>query len=165
MINTVRHYSEAEALLLTPASSLAMISITEPGRYAPLGEGYGRLLRVQFCDAEFDREMLERKGVSAEDLFEKGFPCKAKILEVLDFIAEVQGDDSISGLVVHCHAGQRRSVAVARFVSERIGSEPTEAYQRCNGTVYDLLCNPALFDDLPSRAPSRGVVAWLLGRR
>ena len=58
----VSYVSESAAMLLTPRQCAAMVSITEPGREAPLPwpEVWGALLRVQFADAEYDEQMLAR---------------------------------------------------------------------------------------------------------
>lgn len=165
MIKSIRYCSEAEARGIRPLPSMAMISITEPGRTAALAEGFGRLIRVQFIDAEFDRSMLKRKSMSAVDLCEKGFPCKERVLEMLAFIDDVQEDDSVTELVVHCHAGQRRSAAVALFVAERYGLPQYMAYDKGNKTVYNLLRDPWMFDSGVKKVTLLSGLSRYLGRR
>lgn len=144
----VRFVSEAVAMSLPARPDAAMISITEPGRFAPLknAEKWGALLRVQFADAEYDAAMIERlqaRGI-AFNPDEKGFPSQGVAIEIrafLDGLKEVE----LKELVIHCHAGQRRSAAVARYAAETLGGRLVADCDGHNKTVYSLLCEPALY--------------------
>lgn len=146
----VSYVSEAEAVLLTPRQSAAMVSITEPGREAPLldPEKWGALLRVGFADAEYDegtvtRLMARGKSFDAEA---KGFPCRRDAEVIRAFLADLTDRSYINEVIVHCHAGQRRSAAVAKYASEVFGARFDHGYQGYNQTVYALLKEPTRYD-------------------
>lgn len=141
--------SEAACLAETPRATAAVISITEPGRIAPLPAPghWGALLRVQFMDAELNKSMLERSAVRGvhRDLDAMGFPCRARCTPIVDFLDRIAADAALLELVVHCHAGQRRSAAVAKFACERFGL-PSQVGEGFNHTVYALLQDPSHLD-------------------
>lgn len=144
----IRFVSEAVALTIAPSHGAAMVSITEPGRDAPLaGDGWGALLRVRFADAEYDGAMIESlrargKAFSADA---KGFPSATTSRRVVAFLEALRGRDDIAELIVHCHAGQRRSAAVAKFASEMFPAAICPDCTGFNKTVYMLLKNPDEF--------------------
>ena len=158
----VRHVSERVALSLVPDPQSALISITEPGRVAPLPspDAWGALLRVQFADAEYDNAMLARleaRGVPF-NADAKGFPCRRHADAIHAFLASLDAG-SVRELIVHCHAGQRRSAAVAKFADETLAAEGFDHdYEGYNKTVYALLKNPVAFE---VRSPAREAKGWL----
>jgi predicted protein tyrosine phosphatase len=105
----VRYVSEAQVLLLAPRPNAALVSITEPGREAPLPtpEAWGALLRIEFADAEYYGGTIARlqargKPFNADS---KGFPCRRTTQALHAFLDAVAGQISINELIVHCHAG------------------------------------------------------------
>ena len=150
-IRHIIYLSEAAFLAEHPRASAAVISITEPSRLAPVPEGWGAVLRVQFMDAEFDTAMLERLAARgrALQLNAKGYPCRTRCAPILAFLDQLADDASITELVVHCHAGQRRSASVAKFAAERFGIRGVGEHG-FNRTVYALLQDPSCFDHLDS---------------
>jgi predicted protein tyrosine phosphatase len=151
-LHRIVHLSEAACLAETPRSATAVISITEPGRAAPLPAGWPSLLRVQFADAEFDSASLARLAARGllPDLKAKGVPCRERCSPILAFLDRLATDPSITELIVHCHAGQRRSSAVAKFAAERF-CVPYEPHPGYNRTVYALLRDPGCFDQFQPR--------------
>ena len=158
----VRYVSEPVALQLVPDPQSALVSITEPGREAPLPnpDSWGALLRVQFADAEYDNDMLTRleaRGVPF-DPDAKGFPCRRHAEAIRAFLAGLDVG-RMQELIVHCHAGQRRSAAVAKYAAETLEAEGfNHGYEGYNKTVYALLANPATFAPI---AQARGLKGWL----
>jgi predicted protein tyrosine phosphatase len=150
MIKRVSYLSEASAKLLVPDQSVAMVSITERSREASLSgvEGWGALLRVHFSDAEYDEQMLARLKARGKvfDVEAKGFPSRRSSETIRAFLVRISDDPTITELVVHCHAGQRRSAAVAKFASEMYGASFDHSYSGYNRTVYALLRTPALYE-------------------
>jgi hypothetical protein len=159
-IRHIIYLSEAAFLAEHPRASAAVISITEPSRLAPVPEGWGAVLRVQFMDAEFDTAMLERLAARGKslDLAAKGYPCRAHCAPILAFLDQLADASSITELVVHCHAGKRRSAAVAKFAAECFGVRGVEG-RGFNRTVYALLRDPACFDHLVADTPKVGFFA------
>jgi predicted protein tyrosine phosphatase len=158
----IRYVSEAMALELKPTATAAMISITESGRHASLEEPdkWGALLRVQFADAEYDHAMMRRlegRG-KAFDPEAKGFPCRRHAEAIRAFLEGLQGHPQITDLIVHCHAGKRRSVAVAKFASEYFSVTSEDDYSGHNRTVYALLRDPGCMDVARSR---RSLGDWI----
>lgn len=150
----IQYLSEADALLLVPRSEAALISITEPGRTAPLifPQAWGSLLRVQFADAEYDEAMIARldaRGVHF-DPSAKGFPDRRNAQAIRDFLAQLSVSPQLTVLYVHCHAGQRRSAAVARYACELLGGDFVDSEKGHNRTVYALLQNPLQFEHPPA---------------
>lgn len=152
------HGSEAEALALKPHGAAALISITEPGRIAPLPypDGWHALLRIQCADAEYDASMLARAIKRGEpfDPVKKGFPCRGVAERIRDFVVQVESMP-ISSLLVHCHSGERRSAAVAQFVADRWGQAAERSTNRMNQTLYALLRDPSCLDATSKAAWSR----------
>jgi predicted protein tyrosine phosphatase len=146
----VRYVSEASALLLTPCANGALVSITEPGREAPLPspDAWGALLRIQFADAEYDNGTIARLQARGKmfDAESKGFPCGRSARALHVFLDDVAGRPGIDELTVHCHAGKRRSAAVAKFASERFSADFDHGYADYNKTVYALLQDPQLYE-------------------
>lgn len=146
----IRYVSEAVALTLAPDGRAALISITEPGRQAPLPSPHlwGALLRIQFADAEYDADMLNRLAARGKPLNPeaKGFPCRSNAEAIREFLGQLKGRQGVEELVVHCHAGKRRSGAVAKFASEFYGIENSDTFEDHNRTVYALLNQPSIFE-------------------
>lgn len=145
----VRYVSEAVALTLVPHQSVAVVSITEPGRTADLPSGYGAVLRVQFADAEYDEGTISRLWARGRpfDANAKGFPSKRTSEAIRGFLESIWAkEECFAELIVHCHAGQRRSAAVAKFASEQFGAQFDHGYTGYNKTVYALLVDPMRFD-------------------
>ena len=156
----VAYMSEADAVRLVPKPNAALISITEPRRVAelPSPQAWGALLRIQFSDAEYDAAMIARlraRGI-AFDADAKGFPSQRSAELVRTFITGLAARPEITELLVHCHAGQRRSASVAKYAAELFGAEFDHGYTGYNRTVYALLNTPALFAKPASR------MRWLL---
>jgi predicted protein tyrosine phosphatase len=158
--------SEAAAIALLPSPTAAMISITEPGRTAPLPapNSWGALLRVEFVDAEYDEPMIRRLRARSIrfDPDSKGFPCARTSHAIRCFLGGLRDHPEITDLMVHCHAGQRRSAAVAQFAAVALDGAMAQQPAQMNRTVYLLLTDPDRF--AAEAAP--GAHRWLgvLGR-
>lgn len=145
----IKYLSEADALNENPAMDKAIISITEPGRVCPISGEWGAILRVTFCDAEYDQGTIDRMAARKQQFnpVNKGFPSSGSIEPIRGFISRL--GPNTSELIVHCHAGQRRSAAVALYASEIISDAQFPraeiARRDMNKTVYQLLKNPNAF--------------------
>lgn len=105
---------------------------------------------------------LKARGVHF-DPDAKGFPSSRHAVTIRAFLAGLEGNPHITDLVVHCHAGQRRSASVAKYACETLGAAGFDpSYEGYNKTVYALLRNPNAF---AANAPEHGLVArickWL----
>lgn len=100
---------------------------------------------------------LEARGVPF-NADAKGFPCRRHADAIHAFLASLDAG-SVRELIVHCHAGQRRSAAVAKFADETLAAEGFDHdYEGYNKTVYALLKNPVAFE---VRSPEREAKGWL----
>ena len=167
----VRHVSEALMLGMLPRRAGAVISITEPGRAAvlPKAEEWGALLRVGFADAEYDEAMLARLAARGVVFSPRGlgFPTRESTHAIGGFLCGLRFRTDIDELVVHCHAGRRRSAAVARYAAEVLGWAWADPHDDYNRTVYALLQDPGRFDHVePARSASwvGAVGAWAMDR-
>lgn len=122
-----------------------MISITNPGETAPLREGWGALLRVQFADACYDDSNIRSWG-RMWGLSSKGFVNKHHALLIRTFLVDLP--NGIERLHVHCGAGVSRSAAVAKYAARHFDAPFDEVYNRYNETVYALLLDPQVFDSI-----------------
>lgn len=165
-IERIRYLSEAACLAETPRPFSAVVSITEPDRDSPLPSGWGAVLHVQFLDAEFDEALLRRlhsRGTPPK-LDAIGMPCRERCAPILTFLDALEARPEITELLVHCHAGQRRSAAVAKFAAERFSVPFDHDYAGFNTTVYALLQAPDRFDGAQQLPGSRGFLSGLAAR-
>ncbi|WP_323025768.1 hypothetical protein [Castellaniella sp.] len=89
-------------------------------------------------------ERLEARG----DRFDpdaKGFPSERSVGPIRAFLIDVHHRQDIHALVVHCHAGRRRSAAVARYAAELFNCPLGQPCDEWNRVVYELLLNPARY--------------------
>jgi len=154
----VRFCSEQEAVSIIPSQSMALISITNPGDTAPVMDGWGKVLRIAFADATYgEREIkfFDRMWYISS----QGFFTKTHAIAIRDFLDTL---DQTIDLVVHCGAGQSRSVAVAMYAAEKLGVPLDGDVSRHNVTVLQLLNNPCLFDSiLPATQESASLWATM----
>lgn len=107
----VNVYCRQDACALTPTPDTVVISISNPGDPAPLLEGWGAVLRLEFQDFVTVPEGVENTVIFTEehakavDLFVNGYQEK--------------------NFMVHCDAGVSRSVAVGLFIHEIFEHELT----------------------------------------
>lgn len=103
---------------------------------------------------------LEARGVPF-DPDAKGFPCRRHAEAIRAFLAGLDVG-CVQELIVHCHAGQRRSAAVAKFAGETLAAEGFDhGYKGYNQTVYALLKNPATFEPITQvRVPNGWLKRW-----
>lgn len=167
MITSITFMSEAAALALRPDARTALISITEPTRLSPLvdADGWGALLRAQFLDAEYDAGMLERLAARGDrfDPDAKGFPSERSVSPLRAFLVDLRHRPDIHTLVIHCHAGRRRSTAVARYAAELFDCQVAQPYDDWNRVVYELLLDPARYSAFEHLHRRAGLRAWIKG--
>jgi len=105
-------YSRKQVLALEPSRSVALISITCPNDLAPLKEGWGDVLRLEFDDI-VSKEEIMFDGLTPMSLDQAD--------EVHAFVAANRDRD----FAVHCDAGVSRSVAVGVFLRDTLDGELT----------------------------------------
>ncbi|WP_454727761.1 MULTISPECIES: tyrosine-protein phosphatase [Cupriavidus] len=120
---TVRYLPMHDACALAPRADTAVISITNPGTMAALPPGWGALLRVQFSDAEYRPGDLGRRMADGSpfDPARRGFPTQQEAQAIRAFCAQVARTPALHHVLVHCHAGRRRSGAAALYVVDALG--------------------------------------------
>ncbi len=131
----VAFYPRAVIVQTQGQSDTALISISCPGDPAPLKEGWGALLRLEFHDvlAKDDYEMARDDGTVLNIVAFK--PSHADM--ILDFIDSLPHE--VGAVVVHCDAGVSRSAAVARFIHERHGGTLRGNDSRANVHILSIL--------------------------
>lgn len=157
MIRSVEYTSEADLLARPPSATTGVISITEPGRSAPIPAGWGAIHRVRFADAEWDDAMVKRlraQGLKF-DPQQKGFPSEQSAREILAALRTLHTSSDVHHVIVHCHAGRRRSAAVAKFIALRCGVTFDHDYDGYNRTVLRLLLHAIQANPNRSRAAGR----------
>lgn len=158
-MRTIRHCSEVEALTLKPGRASALISITDPGRIAPLPypDAWGALLRIHVLDAEYDSDTIAAMWPDGSfDADQEQYPSMLIAMRIRDFIALCE-DMPITTLIVHCQEGRRRSAAVAQFVADRWGQPTERSTDQLNRTLYELLCDPRCMDAISDVSWSRRI--------
>lgn len=102
-------YNREQACKLTPRPEVSVISISAPGKPAPLADGWCEVLRLEFHDIDPIHgeapDMVSFNGLHVEEIF--------------DFADRNRERD----LMIHCDAGVSRSVAVGLFISNEWGGE------------------------------------------
>lgn len=169
MIRSVEFTSEKDAIARAPRVDAAMLSISNPGIYeVPLQPGWQQLKRCYFPDAGCDDRMIEFIG-GYDKYLAMGFFNHVHAMEIRQFVDALRKDPNSYDLIIHCHAGKSRSVAVAKYVSEICGLPFDHSYDRYNHTVYELLHNPLRYAppgfmaqiNKPVHSPLHRLFQWL----
>jgi predicted protein tyrosine phosphatase len=105
-------YSRQQILKLDPQPDVAVISISGPADPAPLKEGWGPILRVEFHDVVIPRDEMP---VMVDPNFGRVVLFDEEIAAQIDAFAWEHKDKNFA---VHCAAGVSRSVAVGMFLKE-----------------------------------------------
>lgn len=114
-MNLVEFFSRETILNFRGNQSTALISISCPGDPAPLQDGWGPILRLEFSDLDKQEQV---------DWYRKNTPTKVALFSreqaqaIIDFIDALP--QTVTQVFVHCDAGVSRSAAVARFVSQKL---------------------------------------------
>lgn len=109
-----------------------MVSITNPGdKDVPLTLPEERILRLCFRDLKVPDPLV-------------GTFTLAQAVQIRDFAARWHQVAERVEFLVHCHAGQSRSAAIAKWVGDTMGAkvvgEPSDIGTRlANPLVYELL--------------------------
>lgn len=137
-IETVTIMNREEACLVQPTTDMLFISITCPDEPAPIQDGYGGLLRVEFDD-------VDEKAM--KDLLYKGYGWKFTPFDndharkIVDFLENFHNTPYTFHLIVHCDAGISRSSAVGKFVAQWLDTpSPLERQHHPNTLVFTKLC-------------------------
>jgi predicted protein tyrosine phosphatase len=103
-------YTREKACALEPVEGTVVISISYPEEDAPLQEGWEAVLWLRFHEASRRCDTLMKGPI----LFNEGM---AKRVE--EFVQTHKNKN----FVIHCHSGQRRSVAIALYLKHIFGAE------------------------------------------
>lgn len=128
-----------------PMQSVAVISIRDDGQSYVNLDGWGPALVCMFMDVEYDVDYLRVWGWRLARQTGLFMPSEARRIRAFVESADVR---EAAGLVVHCHAGESRSVAVGRFAAELLGWNLVLRHRaRDNKTVAMLLRDPLALGD------------------
>ena len=140
-IRSVCYLPEDKSRVFEPGAGHVLISITEPGRAATVRPGWRKIIRAGFVDTEYDQRSLAFAGIDWWISSGAISPTQACALRA-DIRALAAASDEFD-LVVHCHAGQSRSAAVAHYVADVYGAALMQGRSpKANKTVLALLHNP-----------------------
>jgi predicted protein tyrosine phosphatase len=130
MIQTVLFVSQQQIENhIRPRPGTMLISITTPGdRDAIIPDGYHSVLRLQMDDLYEEAigdpvGLYPDVGIDDNPVLWRGLrmPDGNHALQIMEYLCAK--DISARHLIVHCHAGISRFVAVAQFVADRFGAE------------------------------------------
>lgn len=157
MLSQVIYLSRKEAEgLLTPTRNAAIISINDDREYlATLYQSWTKVCQIVFIDGVYTENDIELVGRNFQYVYNSFFR-EHHAMMIKSFLKEIELDCTV--LYVHCHAGESRSGAVAKFVSE-IYDIPAFRFKngafiqdndfaKANRMIYKLLNKPDLFADL-----------------
>lgn len=140
-IRSVCYLPEDKARDFEPGAGHVLISITEPGRVAKVRSGWQKIIRAGFVDTEYDERSRAFAGIDWWISSGAISPTQACALRT-EICALAAASDQVD-LVVHCHAGQSRSAAVAHYVADVYGATLVQGRSpKANKTVLALLQNP-----------------------
>lgn len=126
--------SRGVAEKLPRLESVAVISVTAPGRPPASLEGFRQVLRLSFADVDFLNSELSARA--REKLMEAFRPEHAAMIR--EFIEALPGE--VTTVVVHCEGGYSRSCAIALGLRRLYGYFADESQVRqANGSVLKLL--------------------------
>jgi len=121
-IERVFFIPERDAVERNGSAFSGMISITEPGRTAPIdSDKWGTVLRLRFHDID--------KPYQNYTLFNEKYAKR-----IVKWLKEYEG--TLTVVYVHCAAGISRSAAVAKFIAEVYGLAFDKDYPLYNKHVY-----------------------------
>lgn len=140
-IRSVCYLPEDKARVFEPGAGHVLISITEPGRTAKVRPGWRKIIRADFIDTEYDERSLAFAGIDWWISSGAISPTQACTLRA-DISALAALSDHVD-LIIHCHAGQSRSAAVAHYVADVYGAAIMQGRSpKANKTVLALLHDP-----------------------
>ena len=126
--------SRAEAESLPPLPSVAVISVTAPGRSLAELAGFENVLRLSFADVDhLSPDLSARAKAKVAEAF-----TLEQARQVIAFVGSLESD--VHDLVIHCEGGFSRSCAIARFLHEQFGFEAeVDRLHDANQSVLEVL--------------------------
>lgn len=126
--------SRSVAEKLPRLESVAVISVTAPGRPLASLDGFKQVLRMSFADVDFmNPELSARAKEKLADAFQ---PEHAE--EILRFAEGLPGE--VATVVVHCEGGYSRSSAIALGLHRLYGyATDTEELSQANPSVLQIM--------------------------
>lgn len=148
MIYEIDFIPVREARELTPSRTTALISIHDDGVEVAQGVptvGWGFFDHIGVDDAAYDEEQIKDYGEEFKDFF--GGTCtKVHALKILVMIKRIRETQGIEKIIFQCDSGRSRSAAVAKYYSEKYGTELERNPEYANSLIYTLLNDPSHFD-------------------
>lgn len=147
MLKNVHFVSQRQAEEIKGLSSVVVVSIHDSSRRPALRSGFRDVLFLCFDDYDQDRD-----GIDA--LMEPFSLAQAEMLKV--WLEQYLYDDTVSDLLVHCHAGISRSAAVAWWAHKKHGLELKTEYPvwYLNRHVLRTLDSTIELPPLPDNVPA-----------
>lgn len=136
--------SRAEAEALPQFESVAVISITKPGKAHARLSDFTHVLRLSFADIDHLSPNISARG--RKKVAEAFTADQAQ--QVVEFIEALPPE--IRDLVAHCEGGYSRSCAVAKFLHENYGYEAeARRLEYANRSVVEILRRAARTRGVP----------------
>ena len=159
MLKNVHFVSQRQAEAIDGQSSVIVISIHDSSRRPALRSGFRDVLFLCFDDYDQNRD-----GIDA--LMEPFSLAQAETLKA--WLGKYLDDDTVSDLLVHCHAGISRSAAVAWWAHKKHGLELKTEYPAWHlnrhvlRTLDSAIEPPPLPDNVPAMPYERSTAEVLL---
>lgn len=149
MANTITCLPLVDIYSLPPTPDTALISIYDADETSnpriPV-DGWGYYNSISFDFGVYDELTIEEYGETFPTYFQ-GCPTKIHALKLLVMFKEIDSNDQIKRVIIHCDNTCSRSGSVAKYYAESRGAElEFNKTSHTNSLISSLLENPNRFD-------------------
>lgn len=154
MANTITCLPLVDIYSLTPSPDTALISIydaDETSNSRILVDGWAYYNSISFDVGVYDEQTIKEYGETFPTYFQ-GCPTKIHALKLLIMFKEIDGNEQIKRIIIHCDNTCSRSGSVSKYYAESRGAElEFNETSHTNNLIRSLLENPNRFDSYIKR--------------